>query len=172
MIADWIATAGTAIVGMAGIAATYLSGRRALIAQSRNMELQIGAERERTRLADKRRIYAAFIAATSRYVAAAQSLAVARVKNAAGSRVTVLRSELDQAMTAMLSILGEIRLIAPEKLVIFSLEVVQKVTTTADLTDTFPELRDVLYELMRADLGEPPQPRISVPELVAQALDR
>ena len=75
-------------------------------------------------------------------------------------------------MTFMLSVLGEIRLIAPENLVIFSIEVVQKLTTTADLTDIFPDLRDKLYEVMRADLGEPPQRRINVPELVAQALER
>jgi hypothetical protein len=171
-VADWIGTLGTAIVGIIGIVATYWTGRKALITQTRNMELRINAEADRARLADKRRIYATFIAATSRYVAAAQSLAAARTKGAPESELPVLRSELGLAMTLMLSVLGEIRLIAPEDLVILSIEVVQKVTTTANLTDIFPELRDKLYEVMRADLGEPPQRRINVPELVAQALDR
>lgn len=101
-----------------------------------------------------------------------QSLAAARAKNATEGILAAVRSELGQAMTLMLTALGEIRLIAPEDLVVFSIEVVQKLTTIADLTDLFPELRDDLYELMRADLREPPQRRISVPELVAQALER
>jgi hypothetical protein len=165
-------TLGTAVVGLAGITATYLAATKARIAQSNNLLLAISAENDRVRLTDKRHIYAGYMGAIGSYVAAERRLAAARNKDFGNERVSALRSELNQAMTVMLSTLGEIRLIAPENLAILAVNVVQKLTQGEDTSSIFPEFREELYKVMRADLGEPEHQRIEVPEIVSHALER
>jgi len=167
-----IGAIGPSAVGVIGIVATYWTGRKVLFVQTRNIELQIRVESERARVAEKRQIYATFVAMTSKYVAVVHSLAVERTRNGSEIQLASIRAELDQAMQSMLTSLGEIRLIAPEGLAIMSVKVVQKLTTTEDLASIFPEMREKLYVAMRADLGEPPHHPISVSELVSQALKR
>ena len=106
------------------------------------------------------------------YAAAERRLAAARDKGSGDERIFALRSDLNQAMTAMLSALGEIRLIAPENLAILAINVVQELTQHEDTSNIFPEFRDELYKVMRADLGEPEHPHIEVPEIVSHALER
>ena len=114
MSLEWVGTLGTAIVGIAGIAATYLSACRARITQVRNLQLSIYAENDRARLAEKRRVYSEYMFAISSYVAIERSLAAARKKNASEDSISALRSELSKSMTIMLHALCEVRLIAPE----------------------------------------------------------
>ena len=169
---DWIASLGTAIVGFTGIIATYRSGSMARISQAINLELSINAENDRCRLAEKRRIYAAFMGSASSYVAAERALSAARCKGASEKRLGELRTELNQVMVTMLTALCELRLIATEDLAIVAVNTVQRLTTSENLASEFPELRDALYEVMRTDLNEPVYERIDAPEIVAHALER
>src|SRR5262249_276658 len=148
---------------------TYWSGAKALRAQTYNLQFRINAENDRARLAEKRRIYAAFMNALGTYVVVERNLIMARSKGSDEERLMTLRSELTGAMTNMLNALFEIRLIASENLAHLSVGAVQRLTTSEDPSDEFPELRDSLYELMRADLGEPIHRRIDAPEIAAQA---
>src|SRR6516164_1900127 len=84
---DWAGTLGTAIVGVAGIAATYLSASKARIAQGTNLQLAINAENDRARLTEKRHIYAAYMGATGSYVAAERRLAAGQEKDFGNERI-------------------------------------------------------------------------------------
>jgi hypothetical protein len=170
MMLEWVGTLGTAVVGLAGIAATYWSASKARVTQGDNLQFTITAENDRARLSEKRRIYAGYMGAIGSYVAAERRLAVARDKHR--STVSALRSEFNQSMTDMLGALCELRLIAPENLVVLAVTVVHKLTTSEDTSADFPKFRDALYKLMRDDLGEPEHHRIEVPEIVSHALPR
>jgi hypothetical protein len=80
MTLEWIGTLGTATVGVAGIMATYWSAAKARITQNSNLQLTINAENERVRLAEKRRVYAAYMSAIGSYVLAERTLADALQK--------------------------------------------------------------------------------------------
>ena len=112
------------------------------------------------------------MASASTYVAAEHTLAVRRHKGGADDVLSVLRSELNEAMTDMFCTLAEVRLIAPEDVTVLAVKAVQRLTRSTDLTNEFPEIRDGLYKVMRADLGEPPHGYIHAPELAAAALER
>lgn len=172
MALDWVATLVTGIVGCTGIVATYWSGTKARIAQTKNVEFQLSVQGDRARLADKRRIYATFMCAISGYVSAERRLADARAKDLSEQRLSVLRSELHVALTAALHALCEVRLIAPENLMVLCVDVVHRLSRSEDLSRDFPGMRDRLYAEMRADLGEPRHKQIDVPEIVSSALDR
>ena len=169
---DWAGTLGTAIVGVAGIAATYLSASKARIAKGTNLQLAINAENDRARLTEKRHIYAAYMGATGSYVAAERRLAAGQEKDFGNERIATLRSELNQAMTVMLGALGEMWLIAPENLCTLAINAVQNLTQTEDTSSIFPKFRDELFKVMRADLGEPDYQQIELPEIVSHALER
>ena len=169
---EWVGTLGTAIVGIAGIAATYLSACRARITQVRNLQLSIYAENDRARLAEKRRAYSEYMFAISSYVAIERSLAAARKKNASEDSISALRSELSKSMTIMLHALCEVRLIAPETLSLLAGNVVTGLATSEDTSLIFPQFRDELYKAMRCDLGEPEHQAIELPEIVSHAIER
>lgn len=169
---DWAGTLVAGVVGCVGIAATYWSGTKARIAQTKNLQFQLEVQGDRARLADKRQIYASFMCAISGYVAAERRLTAGREKDLSEERLSVLRSELNVALDSMLNALCEIRLIAPEDLTILSVNVVHQLTRSEDLSGDFPEIRDRLYAKMRADLGEPRHEKIDAPEIVSNALDR
>lgn len=168
---EWVATFGTAIVGIAGIVATYLSACKARVTQTHHLQLNIAAENDRARLAEKRRIYAAYMCAISSYVAVERSLAAARNKNTSDS-ISVLRSELDRAMTIMLHALCEVRLIAPEILSLLAGSIVLQLASSEDTSLVFPQFRNELYKAMRRDLGEPEYRAIEEPEIVSHAIER
>jgi hypothetical protein len=172
MSLEWIATLGTAIVGIAGIAATYLSAGKARITQIRNLQLSIDAENGRARIAEKRRVYVEYMSAISSYVTAERRLAAARSRNSAEDSISVLRPELDQAMTIMLRALCEVRLIAPGPLSLLAGNVVMGLATSEDTSLIFPQFRDELYKAMRCDLGEPEHQAIEHPEIVSNAIER
>jgi hypothetical protein len=171
-VLGWIGTVVTGIVGLAGILATYRLSGKSRIAQSENLQLSISAENDRNMRSEKRRIYARFMASTSTYVAAEHTLAVKRRKGAADDVLSALRSELNEAMTVMFCTLAEVRLIAPEDVTVLAVAAVQRLIRSTDLTSEFPDIRDGLYKVMRADLGEPPHGYIHAPELAAAALER
>jgi hypothetical protein len=172
MALEWVGTLGTAIVGIVGIMATYWAAAKARITQNKNLQLSINAENERARLAEKRRVYTAYMSAIGSYVLAERTLADAREKGLGKARVLELRSDLSRSMTVMLAALCEIRLIAPGNLTALAVSVVQQLTLSEDTSLRFPEFRDELYTVMRLDLGEPEHQAIEVPEIVTHALQR
>jgi hypothetical protein len=172
IVLDWIGTVVTGTVGVVGILATYRSGTKARIAQSKNLKLSINAEDNRNKHSEKRRIYASFIASAGSYVVVERALAVERDKGSAEDRIFALRCELKDAMGLMFKVLAEVRLIAPENVVSLAVDAVQRLIRSNELAREFPEIRDKLYEVMRADLGEPAHGHIHAPELAAEALER
>lgn len=168
----WVATLGTATVGIVGIAATYLSSCKARITQNRNLQLSVDAENNRARLAEKRRIYAEYMCAISSYVSVERSLAAARNKSSAEDVISALRSELSNSMTIMLHALCRVRLIAPGPLSLLAGNVVADLATTEDTSLIYPQFRDELYKVMRCDLGEPEHQTIELPEIVSVAIER
>jgi hypothetical protein len=172
MALEWVGTLGTAMVGVAGIMATYWSAAKARITQNSNLRLSINAENERARLAEKRRIYSTYMSAIGNYVLAERTLADARERKLGQGRVTELRSDLTRSMTAMLAALCEIRLIAPGNLTALAVSVVQQLTVSEDTSLRFPEFRDELYRAMRLDLGEAEHQAIEAPEIVTHAVRR
>lgn len=172
MTFEWIGTLGTAIVGVAGITATYWSAAKARATQTNNLQFSIGAENERARLVEKRRIYATYMGAISSYVVVERDLADAKEKGLTEDRISVLRADLSRSMTVVLSALCELRLIASSNLAILAVNVVQQLTTSEDTSVKFPESRDELYKVMRADLGEAQYEGIEVAEIVTNAIRR
>lgn len=168
----WIGTLGTAMVGTAGITATYWSARKARITQIQNLQLSINTENDRARLAEKRRIYTAYMCAISSYVAVERRLAVARNKGSDENGISALCSELGKSMTVMLHALCEVRLIAPEALSLLAGNIVLQLSTSEDTSVQFPQFRDELYKAMRRDLGESEYRAIELPEIVSHAIVR
>lgn len=169
---EWIGTVVTGAVGLAGILATYWSSAKARIAQSENLQSGISAENDRCIRSEKRRIYAKFVASTGNFVASEHALAVERSKGSADDAIFKLQCELKDAMTQMFGTLAEVRLIAPMDVTALAVDAVHRLVRSPELAREFPEIRDKLYEVMRADLGEVAHDHIEAPELAAAALER
>jgi len=170
-VSDWpvIATGIViGVVGLAGIVATYWQGKRAAEAASENLRSSIDAENERTRLAEKRRIYAACQAAFTAMRIESITHRVAYQPPSNQRQRDAAELALNQARRAMLKATGELLLIAPTG--------VRKIA--ADLTDSYlsyitatvrgasldeptepaGHMQNQLYGAMRADLGESAEP--------------
>lgn len=106
------------------------------------------------RLADKRRSYACYIAATEKYVAIEHNMAVEHSKGCSEERMIILRSDWVIAMTTMLNALGEIRLIASESLAALAVDVTRLILRSDNLSRDFPEIRDRLSAEMLAEIVE------------------
>jgi hypothetical protein len=162
---DWgnvAAGAITGVVGLAGIIGTSWQGKRSREAQATdlkasldataaNLKPGIDAENERARLADKRRVYARYLAALSELLRA-----MGLVQAVGADNLTAVGAELD-ASTALISALSEVELIAPYEVGILA-GFARKVLADYDPDDQNPfdygNARANLIWAMRADLGE------------------
>lgn len=160
-VSDWPAIVTglvTGVVGLAGILATYWQGKRATGAASENLRTSINAENERAMLAEKRRIYARFLASLTDVLVTATKIED-RGKQASTEEHKAMTDDLARSLAPMLSALTEVGLVGPESLRDLADGVANKVTRAADDLGNsdfvFRPLLDQLYGAMRADLGEP-----------------
>jgi hypothetical protein len=109
---DW-STVVTGAVGVAGIAGTIWAAKIASKSATSDLKLSISAENERARLAEKRRIYVAYLSSTTRYSLTSGTTQIARES---GQKLLSENqfSEHTAALVALGNSLGEVRLIAPQ----------------------------------------------------------
>lgn len=115
-VSDWPAIVTgivIGVVGLAGIAATYWQGKRAAEAASQNLRRSIDVENERTRLAEKRRIYAACQAAFTAMRIESITHRVAYQPPADQEQRDAAELALNQVQRTMLNATSELLLIAP-----------------------------------------------------------
>lgn len=74
---DW-STIATGAVGIAGIGGSIWSARISRKSATSDLRPTIGAENERVRMSEKRRIYAVYLSSTTRYSLASGAAQVAR----------------------------------------------------------------------------------------------
>lgn len=168
----------TGAVGIAGIGGTLWQGKRSREAQTanlsasldaaaENLKLGIGADSERARLAEKRRIYAACLSATNELVSAVAEYTV-YLRNDEEDRMKLAFNKMIERRDVLANAISEVRLIAPKKMG----EQAQEVQKFCDglwadaqsediesqdktMKDPrFSGIRAKLYIAMRADLGE------------------
>jgi hypothetical protein len=152
----------TGVVGLAGIGGTLWQGKRAreaaskdvkasLDAASRNLITSINAENERALRAEKRRIYAAHLAACTE---------VHRARIKVGSQATTdkptARLELMAAGAAVVAATAEVSLVAPEEVSNLAESAAREAGKfKSDAANNYFSVRSQLVAAMRADLGEP-----------------
>jgi hypothetical protein len=112
---DWasvVSIAITGIVGIAGVAGTIVSARLASKSATKDLKLSISAENDRADKAEKRRIYAAFLAAADEMVLAESQH---RLYYSTDDQVGLnnLATEQIQATHTMYEKVSELFLIAP-----------------------------------------------------------
>jgi len=140
----------TGTVGLAGIGGTLWQGKRSREASSKdlNHSLEVGAanlitsinaDNERARIAEKRRIYASFIATLG---------GLLKTWNQVN---TIPRAE---ALVGSLAAAAELRLIAPGDLGVKAETVLTIAAASGQIHEKFGILRLLLIYSMRADLGE------------------
>jgi hypothetical protein len=135
---------------MAGIVGTLWQGKRAreaaagdlrqsLDTGSKNLLTSIGAENERVRIAEKRRIYAHFIATLGELL---------KTWNQVNTR------DRAEALTGALAAVAELRLIAPNDLGSQAESVLTFTAAPGPVSSDWAMVRLLLINAMRADLGE------------------
>jgi len=167
---DWpaiVAGISTGVVGLAGIAGTLWQGKRSTEAASKdlkasldatadNLKLGIQAENERARLAEKRKVYANYHGAISRFFAERKFTA----SSGAGSTPPYS----DESLAAVYRTWSEASMVAPPGISNLIRELTKDLFAYTDSLDhdrtiTLPRdwvaKRDKLLADMRTDLGEP-----------------
>lgn len=147
----------TGAVGVAGIGGTILAAWMTGKRQTANLKLNIDAENNRHRLAEKRRIYAKYQASLDNLIILITRLQVL----GHGQRFKDSLADLGTGLGDMHSALSELSLIAPPQLGKIAEEMASAMTDSAERPDDpndLPKIRKRLHEAMRADLGEPGWP--------------
>jgi hypothetical protein len=101
---DWpaiVAAIATGVVGLAGIVATFLSGKRS-----------INAENKRVRLNEKRRIYATCLTAVNELLMAVGNYTIS-VQQRDNARIGTDFHKMEEVRTTSLNVISEVQLIAP-----------------------------------------------------------
>jgi hypothetical protein len=160
----------TGAVGVAGIIGTILAARLTARSQTAGLVLYLTEQRERTRLADKRQVYANFLAGLGEVVSAAASAYYMEIVPEEKPGIVFRTS---QARDNAFLRLGELELIAPKEVVFlahvafdleldFSAQTVRNIDSLDEsIIDSFSarihEADKRLYESMRTDLGIEPR---------------
>jgi hypothetical protein len=165
---DWgivLSGAITGVVGLAGIVGTAGQGKRSREAQTAdlrasldatagNLKLGIDAENARARQAEKRRVYAKYLAALSETLRT-----TAMVDSMGTENVAAVSAQLD-ASTALIAAMSEVELIAPQEVRLWA-SAAHKASEDYDPDPPHPfnygTVRVNLILAMRDDLGEPPR---------------
>ena len=164
---DWPAIAAaiaTGVVGIAGIVGTSWQGKRAREGQSKdlrasidaaaeNLKLSIGAETERARLTEKRRIYAQCLGAFGGLMAAATKSDLYREMDPLNQESDIAQNEHAVALIAAHDALSQLQLIAPTPVQDRASKFMGSLLVVGERGDS--EARKQLLMAMRADLGEP-----------------
>ena len=152
---DWtvvVSTAITGAVGIAGVAGTVVSARSASKSATKDLMLQINAENNRANLAEKRRVYAACMAALSETYGITLGYATDAEVGSESYKAVFQRS-----YRSLVAIVPEVNLIAPTEVRELLSKCVGWFTSRPlrgekkEGTD-FNAIRRPLYDSMRADL--------------------
>jgi hypothetical protein len=147
---DWtivVTTAITGVVGVAGVVGGVINGRFAGDSARKSAELNITAEADRTRLAEKRRIYArALVALNSAALAAGEARAVGLGAMPSDKKA---ESKFHEAWRAANEAVAELQLIAPDKAV----ELAKNALDSVSDPKAYAGHREKLLEALRDDLG-------------------
>jgi len=150
----------TGLVGAAGIGGTLLSARLTARWQRASLKLSISAENERSTEAEKRRIYASYLASVIEAFAAASTLDLVPKDNEEERKVRT--DETHTAVARMINAVSEMTLIAPVDLSQLAEDTAREVSDYCDDVEAgrdadlkFGEIRHKLHRAMRVDLGEP-----------------
>jgi hypothetical protein len=152
-------TIATAAVGVAGIGGTILATWMASKSGTANLRISISAENVRGRLAEKRRIYARCMGATSDMWTALIELKKHEDAGTTAPGISTFRSEYANAAAAAMSATAAVELIAPEKISRQAFQLVLAVTRISDEEhDDYWKRALPLVRDMRVDLGETAEP--------------
>ena len=109
---DW-PTIVTGIVGVAGIIGTYWQGKRAREATSRDLRESLRTETERALTADRRAVYAGYLAAFSKMLIADSTFEERWNRAPDDTARSALRSAYTETMTELFGATAEVELVAP-----------------------------------------------------------
>jgi hypothetical protein len=158
----------TGVVGIAGIAGAILAARITATNQTSNLIFSINEDRIRSRIADKRQVYAKFTASVNENIAMTIAACYLEVDEEKRRRSII---EIIPTRRLEYNYLGELELIAPEEvtsqakaLVRFVNEkMLDEAITSAEflnspdfqsVDDQIDEMQDRLFKAMRSDLGD------------------
>jgi hypothetical protein len=156
---DW-STFVAGAVGIAGIAGSVISARLASQSQSSDLLTSINAENVRSRVAEKRRIYA-------RFLACANDLATKGLAQAYRAATAEKTSEFAAAVAALLTAQSEVELVGPRGVS----QLASRMTTLADYRtdsakrDSFIQVKQEILAAMKEDLDDSTGPRLARPEI-------
>jgi hypothetical protein len=168
-VVDWAAVTSTAItgaVGIAGVAGAIISARIAGKSARDSAGLNINAEADRARLAEKRRIYARALGALDSAALAVVAARSWRAQADSGEDSAEALAKAAESRANANALLGpahnavsELRLIAPGT----AGALASKALTNVDDFTVYADLQKELFEALRADLDEEAQ-RSKLPE--------
>lgn len=150
----------TGIVGIAGIGGTLWSGKLAAKSATLNLRLSISAEDDRARRAQKRRIYAAYLASLTSLAAEVRNFKLYGGDMSVEDR-HIKRTDVLTADAHAIDAMSELALIAPPDLAKQAEDVGIEISRAAETVVNGKDheldwysLRSKLYQAMRSDLGE------------------
>jgi hypothetical protein len=181
MATDWtsfIPSIVTGIVGLAGIGGATWQAKRSresaaadlresLAGAERNLHLGIGAENERAHLAERRHIYAEYLAAINSQVLAITKLRIGIRNHEEKAKTDSVWAEVRNFVSIGNSARMALDLIASDKVIEKAISItgylnqLQEETSEGQTTteEIWPTDLELLGNAMRADLGEPPVSR-------------
>ena len=157
----------TGVVGIAGIGGAILSAKITATTQVINLRLSIGAENHRARIAEKRRIYATFIACYNKALDAVNKHRASFSLSESTNDIKAMEAVQQEALKALNDARAEMGLIEPAKFGSLPDQLVDALHSYAEATVVGAReldkpkpaiesaVHDKLYIAMRTDLAEP-----------------
>lgn len=153
----------TGAVGIAGIGGTILATRMTGNAQTRNLLVSIDAENKRAHIAEKRRIYAEFLATVDTEMKATLNYRRIKGQGVSGEEKDAAFDELMRAGGVMMEKSMELKLIAPRDIRLlvaslvdayfkYAMDTFDGATELVKVEESTPV--SVIIDSMRADLGD------------------
>ncbi len=161
---DWTIVV-TGIVGIAGIGGTLLSARMASKSAAENLRTSISADEARSKVAEKRRIYANCLTAFTAHTHAAGCLALGAEQPPAGC--AALEEDCDRTRAAAMNAASEVYLIGSPEVIKLANRVIKLALgaeTGGSLEDTVKAFAE-LTGAMRRDLGKNVPPSGQMPDI-------
>jgi hypothetical protein len=155
---DWATVTSTAItgaVGIAGVVGGVITARIAGSSARKSAQLNITAEADRARLAEKRRIYARGVGALDTAMLAKGDVRIVQVRADSGdaealAKLDDYRAKENATLRDALEAASELELIAPRPAV----ELVRNALVGVSDRDVYAGHREKLVEALRDDLGK------------------
>jgi hypothetical protein len=161
---DWaiyIPTITTGVVGLAGIGGAILSSRMASKSTTSNLDMSITAEDRRAKVAEKRRIYARYLASIIEVVATTGNLEIYGGEADSDSKKALV-VRVDESLISLVNALSELQLLASADVGRRAEDIGRAINEHANKLEhgeasvggELYKMRLDLVQEMRADLGE------------------